>query len=242
MFRKTLLSGFMAVTMASAGAVPVTFTQLTGATGASADTAVLKADLSGVGLAGILAIGIRDGGSLLGASGSRSGFDLDAIKLSTTNCSDAACAASAAGLSVFNFTSGIVFMPGSQRAPVDPKLFGTDAAGTGVDNSVATLGAFDTVSTTSVSTSTGFLSLGDDGAIDFNLTAPVATSGLFLYVGEGGSNTGANGIHETLSSDVLVSSTPVTVPEPGTLALLALSLGGLAVWLRHKPSAAAMTP
>src|ERR1700741_5457333 len=82
----------LAVLSASATAVPVTFTKLTGLTGGSpAATAVYKADLSGLGVANIQSITISDNSSGLGgAPGQFSGFDLDAIKLSTTNCADAA--------------------------------------------------------------------------------------------------------------------------------------------------------
>jgi hypothetical protein len=180
------LAAAAALCLAAAGtaqAAPVTFTKLTGLTGDSpAGTAVFKADLSAVGLASILSISIADNSfGLGGAGGQFSGFDLDAIKLSTADCATAACASGLAGLSVFDFFSGIIFAPGVQRAPVDPKLFGTDAAGTGVDNAVATLGAFDADSTTV--TPDGFLSLGDGGVISFNLTGAVSTAGLFLRRG-----------------------------------------------------------
>ena len=36
-----------------------------------------------------------------------------------------------------------VFSPGTQRPPFDPKLFGTDATGTAIDQAVATLDLFD---------------------------------------------------------------------------------------------------
>src|SRR5580765_3519348 len=75
-----------AAAVAQAG--PVTFTKLTGITGGSpAGTAVYQADLSGLG--NILSITISDNSSGLGgAPGQFSGFDLDAIKISATNCGD----------------------------------------------------------------------------------------------------------------------------------------------------------
>ena len=180
-----------------------------------------KADLSTIGLSTILSIGIRDNsGSLGGATGQFSGFDLDAIKLSTTNCSDAACAAAAVGLSVFNFTTGTLFSPGTQRAPADAKLFGTDGTGAAVDNAVATLGLFDGESSTV--TPDGFLSMGDNGAIDFNLTAVVSTAGLFLYIGEVGDN------GEVAAGSIVVRDTPTGLPEPSGLALFALAAAGVA--------------
>ena len=114
------LAATAALTVAMAAqAVPVALTELTGLTGGSlAGTAVYKADLSTIGLASILSIGIRDNSSMLGGAGGQfSGFDLDAIKLSTTDCADAACAAAAVGLAVFDFTSGTIFSAGSQRRP-----------------------------------------------------------------------------------------------------------------------------
>lgn len=223
-----VLAAAAALALAGAAqAVPVALTKLTGVTGGTAAaTAVYKADLSSIGLATILSIGIRDNsGKLGGAAGRFSGFDLDAIKLSTVNCADAACASAAAGLSVFDFTSGTFFTPGTQRAPVDPKLFGTDGSGSAVDNSVATLGLFDGESSTV--TPFGFLSMGDNGKIDFNLTSITSTSGLFLYIGEVGDN------GEAAAGTILVRDT-TSVPEPGSLALLGLAAAGVASWRRRR--------
>ena len=99
---KTLAAAAALALSAAAHAVPVSLTKLTGVTGGTAaGTAVYKADLSSIGLTSILSIGIRDNsGALGGATGQFSGFDLDAIKLSTTDCADAACAKALAGLSV----------------------------------------------------------------------------------------------------------------------------------------------
>jgi len=223
MFRNVFLAGALALGAATAGAVPVTLAKLTGLTGGTlANTGVYKADLSSIGLATILSVSISDNSSGLGgAPGQFSGFDLDAIKLSTTDCADAACASAAAGLSLFDFISGTNFTPGLQRAPADAKLFGTDAAGTAADNLVATLGLFDGESTTAIPGAFGFLSMGDNGVIDFNLTAAASTAGLFVYIGEVGDN------GEVAASNITVRDT--TVPEPGTLALVALALGALFV-------------
>ena len=219
-----------ALTLATAGAAQaaaVSFTKLTGVSGGDpAATAIFKADLSSVGLSNILSITVTDNSfGLGGSSGQFSGFDLDAILLSTTDCASAACAAGLAGLSVFDYFSGVIFSPGVQRAPADPKLFGTNAAGTGVDNAVATLGAFDGDSTTV--TPDGFLSLGDGGVISFNLTGPVSTAGLFLYIGEVGDN------GELAAGNIIVRETPAGVPVPATALLVALGLGGVAASRRR---------
>lgn len=211
-----------------AGAVPLTFTALGGVLvgGAPAGTQIFKADVSSAGLASILSISITDASfGIGGATGQFSGFDLDAIKLSTTDCADNACAAGAAGLALFDFVSGVTFVPGAQRLPIDPKLFGTGPTGTTVDNSVATLGLFDANSTTAIPGADGFISMGDGGILTFNLTAPVSTSGLFLYIGEVGDN------GELAASSIEVRET--RVPEPGSLALAALALLAAAVARRR---------
>jgi len=224
----------------TAGAAPVNFASLTGLTGGlPAATAVFKADLSGIGLASIESISIvDDSGGLGGAAGEFSGFDLDAIALSTTDCASAACVAALTpgtdAFDVFDFSpAGTLFTPGAQRVPTDPKLFGTDAGGTNVDNAVATLGAFDANSTTGP-TAAGFVSLGDGGLLSFNLTGPVSTSGLFLYIGEVGDN------GEVAAGRVTVSDRPVTTPEPGILVLMLTGLGLLALGLTRRRAAGAL--
>lgn len=202
-----LVAGLLA-TSSYAASVPVTFTQLPGT--AAVATGVYSANLSGLGLPTIQSITIQDNsGGLGGSPGQFSGFDLDAIMLSNTNFADAPTAGAASGLPVFDFsTAGTFFIPGSQRLPTDPKLFGTDATGTHVDNSVATLGLFDGNSNTV--TPFGWISLGDNGIITFNLTSAVSTTNLWLYIGEVGNN------GEVAAGHITVSDVPSVAPLPSS--------------------------
>jgi len=228
--RLAVLAGALALS-AVAQATSVSLTKLSGLTGdpSAAATAVYKADLSTAGVGSFAAITISDvSGGFGGATGQFSGFDLDAIKLSTTDCADAACAAAAPGMSLFDFLSGVVFTPGTQRAPVDAKLFGTGPGGNTLDDSVARLALFDGVSTTGP-TAAGFISLGDNGQIAFNLTAVTATSGLFLYIGEVGDN------GEVAGSNFNLLQNPV--PEPETYALMLAGLSVVAWTVRRRQRA-----
>ena len=228
-FKQQLLAAAAAsLLVSSAWSASVTLTQLSGLTGGTlAGTAVYKGDLSAVGVGSILSVQITDNSAGLGgAPGQFSGFDLDAIKLSYTDCATAACAASAAGLAIFDFAAGTLFAPGAQRTPADPRLFGTDGTGAAVDDSVATLGAFDGESTTV--TPFGFLSMGDNGSISFNLTAAALSSGLFLYIGEVGDN------GEVAAGSITVNNN--RVPEPGSLTLAGLALAGLTATARRRKS------
>jgi len=230
-FASAAVAGACLALSSAASAATLTFTELTGLTGGSpANTVVFRADLSGTGVGTLQSITIRDSNSGIGgAGGAFSGFDLDAIKLSTDECATAGCVAALPGLNVFDFVNGVVFTPGTQRAPAAAQLFGTGAGGNTVNNAVATLGAFDANSSTGIDAD-GFLSMGDGGQISFNLTGALSTAGLFLYIGEVGNN------GEVVDGSITISENPVVIPLPGSLPLMlgALALG--AGVLRRKRS------
>jgi hypothetical protein len=206
--------------------VPVAFTKLANETGGSpAATAVYRADLTGLSITSIQSLTILDNSFGLGGSpGQFSGFDLDAVKLSDTSVGDALLVNGIAGLAVFDFSpGGTIFAPGTQRAPADPKLFGTGPTGSTIDNAVATLGFFDGDSIAAVPGADGFVSMGDGGKVSFNLTSPVSTIlGLFLYIGEVGDN------GEVAAGTITVADVPVSTPEPATMLLLGFGLVGAA--------------
>ena len=204
-----LVAVILAVTTpcSQADMVAVPLTRLIGTV--SDGTAIFRANLDGIDLTDIQSIIITDSNSQTGgSSGAFSGFDLDAIKLSTTLATSASAASSTPGIDVFDFSpAGTVFTPGTQRPPVDTKLSGTDASGTAVDEAFATLDLFD-----AIFFGAGSVTLGDGGEIGFNLTMPVSTSGLLLYLGEVSGDTGEN------VATLFVSSRPL--PEPGSGLIL----------------------
>lgn len=211
---------------AQAETVEVGFTRLTGLAGVNG-TAIFRADLSGLTLAEIQSITLIDSNSRTGGSpGQYSGFDLDAIKLSTAFATTASGASAATSLAAFDFSpAGTFLTPGTQRAPADAKLHGTDASGAAVDAAFATLGSFD-----AVWFGTGSVTLGDGGRISFNLSTPVSTAGLYLYIGEVSGDPG-----ESIAGSLLVSSAPV--PEPSTYSLLLGGLGAAGYMARRRRAA-----
>ncbi|WP_228014737.1 PEP-CTERM sorting domain-containing protein [Fortiea sp. LEGE XX443] len=196
---------------ATAATLTLDFTKLTGVTGGSPGiTAVFRAEIPASNLGDITSIVIRDNSNSTGGSpGQVSGFDLDAIKLSTNLINSAADVNSISALDVFDFSSaGTIFTPGTQRPPTAPDLFGS--TGGNINNAVATLGSFDANSTTDPSLIFGFVSLGDNGQVQFNLTSPVSTANtLYLYIGEVGDN-----------GELATGEVTIQIPEPTGLAAL----------------------
>ncbi|VAW00295.1 hypothetical protein MNBD_ALPHA05-1608 [hydrothermal vent metagenome] len=218
---------------AAVQAAPVTFSSLTGVTGAAggANTAVFKADLSTAGLGSFSSISISDSGVIGGsAPGQFSGFDLDAVIISTVDCATAACVAGLASTVVFDYASSI-FTPGAQSAPADLKFFGTNAAGTAVDDAIATLGAFDAFSDTI--TPAGFLSLGVNGSIGFNFAVAISTAApLFLYIGEVGNN------GELAAGGIEIFTDPIPeIPIPAALPLFLFGMGALGFKVKRRKTA-----
>ena len=223
-----------AIVLGAGTAQALTFTELTGVTGGSpAATGVFIADLSGLATPGqIASVTITDNSSTsAGAPGQFSGFDLDAIVLSTTLITDASQVGTLVRAATFDFATSVL-TDGTQTLPTDPALYGT--VGGQVNNAIATLDSFDGCSSTTAPC--GFVSLGVGGSLSINLTSPIATGGtLYLYIGEVGNN------GEVAASSITVSSEPVgTTPLPATLPLFASGLGalGLLGWRRKRKAQA----
>ncbi|MDB9373488.1 PEP-CTERM sorting domain-containing protein [Nodularia sphaerocarpa] len=231
----------MSAHSASAATLNVDFTKLSGSivTGQPTDTdptvtGIFRADLSS--LNDITSILIADRNDGIGLAGQYSGFDLDAIKISTTLITDASQINTATALNVFDFSpANTVFTPGTQRAPTDPALFGT--TGGDINNAVATLGTFDsrlleTAPGSGIFTDgSGFVSLGDGGQVLFNLASALPSdTPVYLYVAESGNNEFLAQASVTFADEP--TPDPVSVPEPTSLA--ALSLMGIYFAARRK--------
>uniref|UniRef100_UPI001C24B845 Calx-beta domain-containing protein n=1 Tax=Synechococcus sp. CCY 0621 TaxID=2815603 RepID=UPI001C24B845 len=170
---------------------------------------IFRADLSGLGI-DLRSLTISDSGSRQGgASGALSGFDLDAIVLSTKRLdavnsnTDLNLDSSLSKLDVFDFTAdALSFQSGSQRTTSanSPNL--TGSVNGLVQQRLVRLDRFETPGTASINEIP--LTLGDGGRISFNLTQPVNTDGpLYLYIGESG------GFGETAGAELNLSSSPI---------------------------------
>jgi hypothetical protein len=208
----TLTISLISVQSATAATLNLDFTKLSGLTGGSpSQTAVFRAEIPV--LDDITSIVIKDNSQGKGGSyGQVSGFDLDAIKLSSIFTKNAADVNSIAGLDVFDFSSnGTVLTLGTQRPPVASQLFGN--IGGVINNSVATLENFDANSTTDPKKIFGFVALGDGGKIAFKLKSPLSiTTPLYLYFAEVGDN------GEVATVEVMGTQ----IPEPTSVAALSL--------------------
>ena len=172
---------------------------------------VYRIDLSQSGLSTIASITIHDDNVISGWSGGHSGFDLDFVKLSSTNTLDPGVAAALAGDAVFDFSgAGVVFQPGFLRplAPGDDPAWNRNLLGTTGANVYSP-----EASTLDVAAGRtgdiGALSLGEGGQVTFLLKSAVTAAGKYLYYGDYG---------EVDGSYVLVTEQAGTVPtDPGTV-------------------------
>ena len=176
--------------------------------GQSGQIGVYRVDLSQSGFGSIASVTIHDDNVISGWSGGHSGFDLDFVKVSSTNTLAADAAVALTGDAVFDFNSGVVFEPGFLRpvaAGDDPawnrNLLGTTGAKV-YSAEQSTLGV-----AAGRSNDIGALSLGEGGEVSFVLTSPVQAAGKYLYYGDFG---------EVEGSYVLVTDQPGTLPvDPG---------------------------
>jgi Ca2+-binding RTX toxin-like protein len=157
--------------------------------GETGDTGVTRISLAGLGLSTIRSIRIEDDNVISGGNGIASGYDLDFIKFSFQQTSSASVSSTFADNSI-NFNS-VTFKAGYlQPASYGSKysgtvLYGSNTNGTanvGLDNFGVKDGANNS--------GAGSLSIGEGGAISFNLwQALTPSSDLYLYVGDvGGGN------------------------------------------------------
>lgn len=151
-------------------------------------TGVFRVDLAATGAARIGAITVADDGLVSGGSDGFSGLDLDFVRLSTTAASTAEAAQDVPALADIAADPGRVTLtqgflrdyqgdfPENLRTGF---LFGTNGTDT-VDPRTATLDTRDAAN----GGLHGSVSIGEGGAITFELAEPVSTNGVYLYVGE----------------------------------------------------------
>ena len=206
--------------------VTPTFVDLGEETITAEGTTVYRADLTGLGLAEIAAITLTDSNSGSGGSPDAfSGFDLDAMFLSTST--DHTNAAAKIFATSFSFTAGTL-----RDDPTNNPLFDSDTTGalqgsiddSTVDEAFATLGMID-----AIHFGTGSITLGDGGSIVAHFApAVVVGSPLYLFIGEVGTGAG-----EAAVGAIEITDTPV-IPLPASGLLLLAGMGGLAAMRRFK--------
>lgn len=185
-------------------------------------TRIFKGDLSGLGLGAVTSATVTDAGGAGGAPGAFSGFDLDFLLLDADGDWD-----TPGGRALPSQTAATFVNPGSIRPSLDYPggLFGLNA-----DNSInfatATIqvrdGSF--ANPLAVGTSSGWVTLGDNGSLTAAFPDTEIGQGLWLFVGEVGTET-----TEGLRAAVDIAGPPV-IPAPAAILLAGLGtlmIGGL---------------
>ncbi|MEI7840313.1 MAG: hypothetical protein WCJ11_07430 [Methylococcaceae bacterium] len=190
--------------------------------GETGETGVTRISLAGLGLSTIRSIRIEDDNFISGGDGIASGYDLDFVKFSTQQTSSASASTTLADNSI-NFSSttfkaGYLQPVSSWSSYYGTVLYGSNTDGTanvGLDN----FGVKDGANNSGV----GSLSLGEAGAVSFNLTqALTPSSDLYLYVGDVG---GGNDNFRVVFSDQLANAADSAITLKGDSSDNSIRLG-----------------